>query len=219
MYVSQKDMVSLLSCTGLYEEFFWMYIRYIYIQVFLLPQGHYCFQSSFYRNQWACSRETCQQIKSNGSRVWLLSRCPLLYIPTFGPTILCPMWNLCIVLERGSFDNMRLGQCYPVEPVQTWPESSGLFCTAYTFPWNPIFKYPRLGSLPVWMHPSSLIFLCPQTFFSLVPPRMILGLVHLASWFWKTRTVSLAHLYTVPSRRSFLELSVCPAVRICLFSV
>lgn len=150
-------MLSLLSCTLSCLAQRILAIYKVYAQVFLLPWGHSCFQSSFYRNHWACSRGNLSTNQVYGKQ-------------GVAPAILGSLCNLCTMLERGGFGNMRLGQCYPVELVQAWPESSGLFCTTYGYlplgPWNQIAK---AGALPAWMHPSSWIFLCPQTVFSLVP--------------------------------------------------
>lgn len=109
-----------------------MYIRYKVKFSFHLKDIP-AFRAVFTRISGPVQEKICQQIKSMGSRMWLLSKCPLLCVPTFAPAILCSLWNLCTILERGSFDNVRLHQCYPVELVQKWPESSGLFCTAYAY--------------------------------------------------------------------------------------
>lgn len=100
-----------------------MYIRYKVKFSFHLKDIP-AFRAVSTRISGPVQEKTCQQIKSMGSRMWLLSKCPLRCVPTFAPAILCSLWNLCTMLERERFDNVRLYQCYPGELMQTWPESS-----------------------------------------------------------------------------------------------
>lgn len=148
--------------------------------------------------------------------VCILSKCPLLC------TYLCSFASLFSVESLHHAREREFWQC-EVAAQWSWCRhnqnplgSSALLMS--TFPWNSKVTYPKLGAFLAWMNLSSLIFLCPQTVFSLLPPGKTLGLVYLASWFGETLILSLAHLYVVSPQRSSLKFYICP-VRTCLFFV
>lgn len=89
-----------------------MYIRYKVKFSFHL-KGIPTFRAVSTRISGPVQEKTCQQIKSMGSRMWLLSKCPLLCVPTFAPAILCSLWNICIMLERGKFWQCEVASVLP----------------------------------------------------------------------------------------------------------
>lgn len=149
-YLSVWDRHATITCLA------WRILLDVYkvhTQVFLSAQGHCCFQRL---------RENLSTNHAYGKLCGLLSRCPMLC--TFVPAVLCSLWNLDSMLEGGGFTNLRLGQCYLVEPVQLWPASSSC-----------CLRVPSLGTLKSdsqgWAPsqysciPSGCCFLCSQAVF------------------------------------------------------